>query len=124
MLLSKGEAALAGRIERVFVRGQRGIGKSSFCRVARHLLAKEGMLGVHVFLGGANSLEELMRRTMEALLTEANEHHWFARLRSFLGKHIEEADLFGLTIRFRAEPQELNQLAANFAPALFRKRMR
>lgn len=117
-LTGKGKAALAGRIERVFVSGPRGIGKSSFCRVARQILAKEGMLGIHVFLGGAHTLEEMVRRTFDALLTETWERSWFGKIKALFGRHVEEAGVLGLTIRFRAEEQELNQLASNFAPAL------
>ncbi|MDZ7361273.1 MAG: ATP-binding protein [candidate division KSB1 bacterium] len=118
-LTQKGKAALIGRrIERVFVSGPRGIGKSSFCRVARQMLAKEGMLGIHVFLGGANTLEEMVRRTFDALLAETRERSWFDKIKALFGRHIEEADVLGLTIRFRASEPELNQLASDFAPAL------
>jgi len=102
-LTQKGRAAVAGRIERVFVSGARGIGKSSFCRVARQILAKEGMLGVHVFWGGAQTLEEMVRRTFEALLAETRDRSWFGKIKALFGRHIEEADMFGLTIRFRAD---------------------
>ncbi|MGH7601334.1 MAG: ATP-binding protein, partial [bacterium] len=117
-LTGKGKAALSGRIERVFVSGPRGIGKSSFCRVARQILAKEGVLGIHVFLGGAHTLEEMVRRTFDALLAETREISWFGKIKALFGRHIEEADILGLTIRFRADQQELNQLASSFAPAL------
>jgi hypothetical protein len=117
-LTGKCKAALSGRIERVFVSGARGIGKSSFCRVARRMLAKEGMLGIHVFLGGAHALEELVRRTFDALLAETRERSWFGKIKALFGRHIEEADLLGLTIRFRADERELGQLASNFVPAL------
>jgi len=117
-LTGKGKAALSGRIERVFVSGPRGIGKSSFCRVARQILAKEGMLGVHVFLGGAHTLEEMVRRTFDALLAETRERSWFGKLKKLFGRHIEEADIFGLSIRFRADERELSRLVYDFAPAL------
>jgi len=117
-LTGKGKAALTGRIERVFVSGPRGIGKSSFCRVARQILVKEGLLGIHVYLGGAHTLEEMVRRTFDALLAATHDRSWFDKIKAIFGRHIEEADILGLTIRFRASEPELSQLASNFAPAL------
>jgi len=63
-------------------------------------------------------LEEMVRRTFDALLAETRERSWFDKIKAIFGRHIEEADVLGLTIRFRASEPELNQLASNFAPAL------
>ncbi len=58
-------------IERLFIMGERGIGKSSICNFARSVAEKDlDILGLHVFLGGTDKLEEMVRRIFEKLLRE------------------------------------------------------
>jgi hypothetical protein len=106
-------------IERFFVLGERGIGKSSICRYAQSAADRElGVLNLHVFLGGVSSLEEMARRIFERLLGESAGKPWFARVREFLGNHIKQLDLFGLTVEFSASNSELTRAVSDFVPVL------
>lgn len=54
-----GKSVSQNTLERVFISGDRGIGKSSLCRMAITISEEQhGVLGLHVFLGGVNKLEE------------------------------------------------------------------
>lgn len=115
-IVDKAKSACAGRIERIFVYGDRGIGKSSLCRIARVIAEKNSaILGIHVFLGGVNSLQEMVRRIFEKLLKDNIDRPWYQRIKSFLGQHVREVGLFGVTVEFSADEQDLNQLVNQFA---------
>ncbi|MFQ6099539.1 MAG: ATP-binding protein, partial [Armatimonadota bacterium] len=65
---SAGPAA-QGRLQNVFLSGERGIGKSSLARFARHAAqGQHRVVGLHVFLAGVSTAEEAVRRTFEQLL--------------------------------------------------------
>lgn len=118
-LVNKAKAACQGRLERAFVYGERGIGKSSLCHMARIIAEKESeILGVHVFLGGVASLQEMTRRIFEKLLKDSIDRPWYEKVKSFLGKHVREVGLFGVNIEFNADEKELNQLINGFASSL------
>ncbi len=106
-------------LERIFITGERGIGKSSLCRLALRIAEeKHQVLGLHVFLGGVNSLEEMVRRIFERLLQESRDREWFAGVKGVLGKHVKEAGLFGLSLSFEASTSDLGQTVNDFAPTL------
>lgn len=106
-------------IERLFVMGERGIGKSSICNFARSVAEKDlDILGLHVFLGGTDSLEEMVRRIFEKLLRESTNKPWYEKIKRFLGNHIKQLDMFGLTVEFSATKQELRKAVNDFIPAL------
>ena len=120
-IVDKAKSACAGRIERIFVYGERGIGKSSLCRMARVIAEKDGsLLGVHVFLGGVNSLQEMVRRIFEKILKDNIDRPWHQEIRSFLGQHVREVGLFGVSVEFNADVKELTQLVNQFASSLRR----
>ena len=59
-------------IERLFVTGERGIGKSSICNFALHVAEKDtDVIGLHIYLGGVDNLEEMVRRIFEGLLRDS-----------------------------------------------------
>ena len=106
-------------VERLFVMGERGIGKSSICNFARSVAEKDSdILGLHVFLGGVDNLEEMVRRIFEKLLRESANKPWYEKIKRFLGNHIKQLDIFGLTVEFSATKQELSKAVNDFIPAL------
>ncbi len=106
-------------VERLFIIGERGIGKSSICRVALTLAERDlKILGLHVFLGGVDSLEEMVRRIFERLLRESVGKPWHEKVKRFLGDHIKQVDIFGLTIEFSASKRELAQAVSDFIPTM------
>ena len=67
-----------GTLERAFVMGERGIGKSSLCRLARTIAERDlEVIGLHVFLGGVVTLEEMTRRVFERLLKDSRDTPWY-----------------------------------------------
>ena len=124
-LTEKAKVAAQGRLQRVFVYGERGIGKSSLCWMARVLAEREShVLGIHVFLGGVTSLTEMARRIFDKLLKDSVDRPWYDKVKSFLGKHVKEVSLFGefspfsVNIEFKADEKELEHLVNGFAISL------
>ncbi len=88
-------------VEGAFVLGERGIGKSSLCRVAVRAAERDlGVLGPHVFLGGVRSLHEMARRIFDRLLKDSLDRPWYESIKSFLGNHVRQVGIFGLSVDF------------------------
>lgn len=119
-ILASGRKALAlNTLERLFVFGERGIGKSSICKFAMTVAEREfDFLGLHVYLGGVTSLEEMVRRIFERLLRESVDKPWYQKTKEFLGNHIRQLDIFGLAVEFSATERDLARAAGDFVPAL------
>jgi len=118
-LREKVRSAVAGRVEVGFVIGERGIGKSSLAAFVRSLCERDlGVLGLHAFLGGVTSLEEMVRRVFDRLVKESVGKSWYERLKEPLGKHVREVGLFGLSFEFDVPKEELSRLVNDFGPAL------
>ena len=110
-----GKSVSQRALERVFVSGDRGIGKSSLCRMAITVSEEEhGVLGLHVFLGGVNKLEEMGRRVFERLLQRSRDRTWYGAVRDFLGDHVKKVGLFGLSLEFTASNDELRRSMSDF----------
>ena len=111
----------SGKQENIFLTGERGIGKSSLAAFVRYLAEKDhGFLGVHAYMGGVNTVEELVRKTFERLLQESIDKPFFEKIRSFFGNHIKQVGLFGVSVQFEMDSRELNNAVNNFVPALDR----
>lgn len=83
--------SLSGRQENVFLVGDRGIGKSSFAAFLRYLVSsRENILGIHVFLGGVSTLEEMVRHVFDQLLKETKGQPWFESIAGLFGKYVQE----------------------------------
>ncbi len=118
-LRAKTARATAGKLQVGFVAGERGVGKSSLASFARFLAERDQkLLGVHAFLGGVGTLQEMIRRLCQALLTESARTAWRRRVLTFFGKHVRQVDLYGVTVEFTAPEKELNRLVNDFAAAL------
>ena len=58
----------SGRLENLFLTGDRGIGKSSFASIIRRIAEDEhDITSVHLHLGSVNTIDELVRRIFEEL---------------------------------------------------------
>jgi hypothetical protein len=113
------KASAGGRVEIIFVSGERGIGKTSlasFVRVAAE--RQEQMLGIHTFLGGVTDLEEMARRVFDRLLKESEDKPWHQRIVDLFGNRIQRVGLFGITLEFRPRQDELRQIVHDFVPVL------
>jgi len=111
--------ACSGRLENIFLTGERGIGKSSLARYVKQLcLADCNMLGVNVMLGGVSSLDELVRRVFEELLKESSTQRWFEKIRGLFGGFIKQVDMFGVSVEFQPPKDKLEALVRDFPTAL------
>ncbi len=111
--------ACTGRMENVFLTGDRGIGKSSLARFVTQLCRKDcAMLGIHVYLGGVTTLDELVRRVFEQLLKQAQAQSWFSKIKDFFGSYIKEVGLFGVSVGFSPPEDQLQCLVKDFPAAI------
>ncbi len=118
-LLQKAQVCLAGRLQTVFMLGERGIGKSSLAAFVRYLAEREQrILGLHVFLGGVFSLEEMTRRIFERLLRENQDKPWYEKVYGLFQQHVRQVGLFGVTLEFSPSQEPLQRLVSDFVPAL------
>jgi len=109
----------AGRNENIFITGERGIGKSSLAGLSRYLAEKEyGLLGVHCFLSGTKSLEDVTRTIFQRLLEECGDKSVFDKLKGIFGGYIKGVTLFGVGVEFTDDKSELRGLLDNFLPIL------
>jgi len=116
---SRARMAAKGRIEAVFLTGERGIGKSSLASFARHLVqTRDGMLGLHVFLGGVTTLTELARAVFDRLANVALQTPWWNRVKDLFGRHIRQIGLFGINVVFDPPEEDLRRLIGGFAAAI------
>jgi hypothetical protein len=114
-------AASLGKFRIGFVAGERGIGKSSLVSFVRHLAERdEGVAAAHVFLGGVNTLSEMVRRTFDRLLKDSIEKSWHKKVRDLFGKHVKQIGLFGITVELELANTDLESLVNGFAPSLRR----
>jgi len=112
-------AATTGRLQVGFVAGERGIGKSSLAAFARALSEREHqVIGLHAFLGGVSTLEEMVRRIFDRLVKESIDKPWYGRVRDFLGSKISAVGLYGVSMEFAAGSQDLQRLVNDFVPAI------
>lgn len=119
MITSVRKSIAQKTIERLFVTGERGIGKSSICTFVQSLADRDlRILPIHVFLGGVNTLEEMARRIFERLLRESTNQPWFGKIKDFLGDHIKQMDIFGMSVEFSASGQILNRAVSDFIPTM------
>lgn len=108
-----------GRLEVCFLAGERGIGKSSLATFVKHLAEREvRALGLHVFLGGARSLEEAIRLVFDRLVKETEQTSWFSKIKDLFGNHVRQVGLFGVSVEFDAASRDLRWLANNFSQSL------
>lgn len=111
--------ASSGRMANVFLTGERGIGKSSFASfILQKARAVDDMVGAHVHLGGADTLEELTRRIIQDLMNEISGHAWYDPISEFIGDHVRKVGVFGVTLEFRPPSENLAGIVSDFPNVL------
>lgn len=111
--------AASGRMENVFLTGERGIGKSSFASFTlQKARANNNMVGVHIFLGGVTTLDELVRKVIEELINEISDRSWYDTVSELLGDYVRKVGVFGVTIEFRPPIENLSHIVGNFPDVL------
>lgn len=115
----KAKAATSGKLQVAFLEGERGIGKSSLAAFVRFAAERShNVLGLHTFLGGVKSLEEMTRRVFDRLLKESLGKSWENKIKEFFGSSIKQVGLFGVSIEFGAPEKDLRRMVHDFVPAL------
>ena len=111
----------AGKQENIFLSGERGIGKSSFASFIRHLVgSRYNILGLHVFLGKVSTLDDMICLLFNQLLEETKEQTWYEKIKKFLGNHIKEVGLYGISVKFSPTEHDLKELVGKFPEAIHR----
>ena len=111
--------AAHGRMENVFLIGDRGIGKSSFASfILEKARASDNFVGAHVHLGGANTLEEMARRVIEELVNEVRRYSWHEELMKFVREHVRSVGVFGARLEFHPPRENLAHIVSSFPNVL------
>lgn len=109
-----------GKPQAIFLTGEYGIGKSSLAGFMRYYAEKENhLLGIHVFLGGATTIEDVAVKTVEAVLkTPAYEPTLMEKIRGILSKYVGKQELFGVQINFEALKKDSPNISHGYLPFL------
>ncbi|MBI5408364.1 MAG: ATP-binding protein [Nitrospirae bacterium] len=107
-----------GKPQAIFLTGEYGIGKSSLAGFMRFYAEKENhLLGIHVLLGGAATIEDVAVKTVEAVLkTQAYEPTLMDKVRNILAKYIGKQELFGVQINFEALKADGINISQGYLP--------
>lgn len=109
-----------GKPQAVFLTGEYGIGKSSLAGFLKFYAEKNNrILGIHVLLGGAETLGDVAEKTVEAVLKQQiYEESRAEKVRNFLSKYIGQQSLFGLNINLEALKADAPGLSHGYLPFL------
>jgi len=110
----------AGKPQAIFISGEYGIGKSSLARYVRVFAEDDpGLLGFHVMLGGANSLEDLATTTVQTVASAtAMKPKATERIREILADYIGEQSLFGVKLHLEKLRRDAPDISAGYLPFL------
>src|SRR3989338_4467270 len=109
-----------GKPQAVFLTGEYGIGKSSLAGFLKFYAERNNrILGIHVLLGGAETLEDVAEKTVEAVIKQQiYEESRAEKVRNLLSKYIGQQNLFGLNINFEALKADAPNLSHGYLPFL------
>jgi hypothetical protein len=111
--------SLSGKQQNIFLTGDRGIGKTSMASFLRFLAeSRKSFLGIHVFLGGVNTVEGMVYNVFDQLLKESRKKSWFNKISDLFGKYIKDIGLFGISVSFDIPKDDLKELKRNFSESL------
>ncbi len=109
-----------GKPQAIYLTGEYGIGKSSLASYMRHVAeSTNNILGIHVFLGDAQTVDELATKTVQSVInSETFEPSKGEEIHNFLAKYILQQELFGATINMQALKADGPNLSKGFLPFL------
>ncbi len=109
-----------GKPQSLFLTGEYGIGKSSLANFMKsHAERNNNLFGLHVFLGGAKTLEDVAVRTVEAVIkTQLYRPTIKEKIGNFLAKYIKQAELFGININFETLKADSLSISHGYLPFL------
>lgn len=109
-----------GKPQAVFIQGEYGIGKSSLASFIRFVAEKEHtLLGIHVLLGGAETIEDVVTKTLETILkSQLYKQTASENIRNFLARYIGKQEFFGFSIDFEKLKIDSPNLTKGFLPFL------
>lgn len=104
----------------LYLAGDYGIGKSSLTNYLSYLARTSyELLPVHVMLGGANDLESVATRTVEAIIQATSISATLKdKTHFFLGRYLNKQDMFGFTLNLEALRADAPGLTSGFLPFL------
>ena len=109
-----------GKPQALFLAGEYGIGKSSLAGYMRVVAERDHhLLGIHVQLGGARTVEDVAAKTLEAAInTRAYEPTITEKIRNIFARYIGTQSLFGLTINMEVLKADTPSIAHGYLPFL------
>lgn len=115
-----------GKPQAIFLTGEYGIGKSSLAGFVRNYARiHNNILGIHVFLGGAKTNDDVATKTVEAVIkSQLYESSLTEKIGNFLSKYIGNQELFGININLEVLKTDGPSLAHGYLPflnSLFKK---
>lgn len=110
----------AGKPQAVFLTGEYGIGKSSFAGFMKYVAERDhGLFGIHVFLGGAESLDDVAQRTVESAIRHSSyEQGTWESVRDAFAKYVGNQSIFGVNINLEALKVDAPGISNGYLPFL------
>jgi len=109
-----------GKPQAIYLTGEYGIGKSSLAGYMKCVAERNNhILGIHVFLGGSETIDDLAAKTVETVIKmqiyggTATE-----KIRNFLSKYIGKQELFGFSINLEALRADSPNISHGYLPFL------
>jgi len=108
-----------GRNENFFIRGPRGIGKSSFTDYVAKFASREfSFTCLHVYLSGVTTPEEMAYTIFKQMLEQIDDKNLFERAKIFFSDYISGISAFGFGVQFTSNRKKLSFLWQNWASVL------
>jgi hypothetical protein len=96
-----------GKPTSFFLEGEYGIGKSSIAAYAARLAEQQGLLTIHVELGGVRTVEDVAARILQrAFDVHRAQQTTVTRLRNFAAEFFGQQSLFGINVDFEVFRQK------------------
>ncbi len=120
-MLRSAQQVTLGKQQNIFVTGEYGIGKSSLISYVRSKSEEElHVAGFHVFLGGVNTIEEMVVHVVSRVIQQSHASKVYDRVKSFLSKYVKGVEFFGVRLDTRALRDDAAELSHDFLPFLRR----
>lgn len=109
-----------GKPQAIFLTGEYGIGKSSLANFMRFVAEQNNhLLGIHVFLGGAQLVEDVAIKTVETIIKiQAYTPTTSEKIRNHLARYVGKQDLFGFSVNLEVLKADSPNLSNGFLPFL------